>query len=246
MARDWHKAFLMSEDPRRLIVRLAVAVMAADGRIDPDELQAAERLDRLGLGLLSTLAREEIERAAREPIDLIATCAGLSSASPQAGSVILAALADIAGVDHLLKPGEIQVLSAIGRLLGLPESMVETILDAAAAACEGEPAREPWTRQEAEVPERSAAATRGPFVARPGPAPLARLGEPLALAYGRLGLGADVSRAEIEAAYRALVERYNPAKVIDLGPEFAILAVRKLAEATTAFEEILASLESAA
>jgi len=39
------------------------------------------------------------------------------------------------------------------------------------------------------------------------------------------------------------VERYNPAKVIDLGPEFAILAVRKLAEATTALEAILASLE---
>ncbi len=236
----------MSEDPRRLIVRLAVAVMAADGRIDPDEIQAAERLDRLGLGPLSKLAREEIERAAREPIDLAATCAGLSSASPQAGSVILAALADIAGIDHLLRPGEVRVLAAIGRLLGLPESIVESILDAAAAACEGEPAGAPPSRGEAEAPEPAGAGAPRAFVARPAPAPPAPGGDALALAYGRLGLESHATRGELEAAYRALIERYNPARVIDLGPEFAILAVRRLADATAAFETILASLESVA
>ena len=241
----------MNEDPRRLIVRLAVAVMAADGRIDPDELQAAERLDRLGLGPLSALAGEEIDRAAREPIDLRATCAGLSSGSPQAGAVILAALADIAGVDHVLKPGEVQVLAAVGSLLGLSESTVRAIIEEAAAACERERiTAESNAREEREAGEERAdvsapraALARGRFAARPRPEAIGSTGRRLGLEYGRLGLGEDASRAQVEAAYRAFVERYNPAKVIDLGPEFAILAVRKLAEATTALEAILASLE---
>ena len=42
----------------------------------------------------------------------------------------------------------------------------------------------------------------------------------------------------MESAYRAVVERYQPAKVIDLGPEFAVLAVNRLAAATEAFTEL--------
>ena len=43
-------------NPRRLIARLAVAVMVADGRITPSEHEAVRRLDQLGLGPLSQLA----------------------------------------------------------------------------------------------------------------------------------------------------------------------------------------------
>jgi DnaJ-domain-containing protein 1 len=46
----------------------------------------------------------------------------------------------------------------------------------------------------------------------------------------------------IEAAYRRLVERYNPAKVAALGGDFAALAVRKLAGITDAYDTVLASL----
>ena len=44
----------------RLIARLGVAIIAADGRITTAELAALARLDRLGLGPLGEVAREEI------------------------------------------------------------------------------------------------------------------------------------------------------------------------------------------
>jgi hypothetical protein len=42
-----------------------------------------------------------------------------------------------------------------------------------------------------------------------------------------LGLGAGASADEMDAAYATLVRRYNPATVIELGPEFAVLAVQR-------------------
>jgi DnaJ-domain-containing protein 1 len=62
-------------------------------------------------------------------------------------------------------------------------------------------------------------------------------------AYALLGVRPGASRAELENAYRAALERYNPNKVIDLGTEFASLAVQKLAQATAAFEFALAAAE---
>jgi hypothetical protein len=49
----------------------------------------------------------------------------------------------------------------------------------------------------------------------------------------------------VDAAYRAVIERYQPIKVIDLGPEFAVLAVRRLAAATAAFTVLAAVSEGA-
>ena len=46
----------MESDTRRLLAQLAVAVIAADGRVTSSELEAVARLDDLGLGRLSTLA----------------------------------------------------------------------------------------------------------------------------------------------------------------------------------------------
>jgi len=54
-------------DLGRLIARLAVAVIAADGRITTAELAALARVDDLDLGPLSDVAREEIERAIHGP-----------------------------------------------------------------------------------------------------------------------------------------------------------------------------------
>jgi len=62
----------------------------------------------------------------------------------------------------------------------------------------------------------------------------------LAHAFAPLGVRPGASRVEFENAYRAALERYNPNKVIDLGTEFASLAVQKLAQAT-AFEFALAA-----
>jgi uncharacterized tellurite resistance protein B-like protein len=125
----------MEHDPRRLIARLAAAVMVADGRVTAAECDALERLDTLGLGPLSRLAGEEIERATHEPIDVPAACKGLASAiSPQAAAVILAALAEIAASDLSVSPAELNTINTVATLLGLTPPEAAQIVNAAMAA----------------------------------------------------------------------------------------------------------------
>jgi hypothetical protein len=54
-----------------------------------------------------------------------------------------------------------------------------------------------------------------------------------------LGIGQCVDRRTLDAAYLALVERYDPGKVIPFGPEFVALAVRRLSDITAAYETML-------
>ena len=93
------------------------------------------------------------------------------------------------------------------------------------------------------MPGESAAAEPEPEpVAGPAAAPTAAArasGEPLAAAYAVLGLEPGASAAAVDEAYRAVIERYQPIKVLDLGPEFAILAVRRLAAATAGYTMIV-------
>jgi DnaJ-domain-containing protein 1 len=51
-----------------------------------------------------------------------------------------------------------------------------------------------------------------------------------------LGVGPTATRQEVDAAYLRLVAFYDPAKVMDLGPEFVVLSVRRLGQATTAYQ----------
>jgi uncharacterized membrane protein YebE (DUF533 family) len=81
----------MEQDPRRLIARLAVAVMTADGRITAAEREALAHLDDLGLGPISGFAEAEIERAMQGPLDIETACSALAGAGPEAAAVILAA-----------------------------------------------------------------------------------------------------------------------------------------------------------
>jgi DnaJ-domain-containing protein 1 len=217
-----------------MIVRLAVAVMAADGRITPNELAAADQLDRIGLGPLAGLAREEIERAVAEPIDLAATCAALSEVSSEGGRIILAVLAGIATADRVVSPGEQQVIRQIAAHLGLPREAA----DEALALSAGATARPPTTGQP-EAPDDESPPPRLDVESPAGPALSPAVSRSVANAFALLGLRPGASGADVETAYRAAVERYDPKKVIDLGPEFAVLAVRKLAEATAAFEVAL-------
>jgi uncharacterized tellurite resistance protein B-like protein len=111
-----------------MIVRLAVALMAADGRITQSELSTAEHLDRLGVGPLSTLAKEEIDRAARQPIDLGDTCTGLAELSPEGGRIILSILAEIAAADGVVISTEREMLREIAGLLTLPAGSADDAL----------------------------------------------------------------------------------------------------------------------
>lgn len=220
----------MAEDPRRLVARLAVAVMAADRRVGPTELAALEglgsrelpaiaALDRLGLGALSTLAFEEARRAETEPPEIDATCALLRARLPHAVPGVLAALSEIAASDGPLVPAETRVLGAIAKRLGMAAGEAR-LLFATTVAAELAPSEQDLT-----IGRRRHVST-------------------VALAQARRILGVQAgARAEtIEAAYRRLVDRYNPAKVAALGGDFAALAVRKLAGITDAYDTVLSAL----
>jgi uncharacterized tellurite resistance protein B-like protein len=231
---------LMDTDPRRLIARLAVAVMVADGRITPSEYEALEHLDSLGLGPLSDLAEDEIRHAAHHPIDLRATCEGLARATPQAAAVVLSVLAEIAASDRSVSRVELETIRSVATLLGLSTTQAAHILSAAmteyGATLAADAVGEPGATSSGTRPERVT------VIRRKDPEPTAAPHvEPAELqnAYRVLGIAAGASRAHVDAAYLDLVTRYNPANVAVLGAEFAALAVRKLATVTAAFEVVL-------
>jgi DnaJ-domain-containing protein 1 len=214
----------MEADPRRLLAQLAVAVIAADGRVTTSELEAVARLDDLGLGRLSALVEEELRSATHRRIDLGATCRLLRERVPDAAPVILAALAQLAASDRALAESELALLGQAASGLGLSSADAQEILSSVLSGPAPSPA--------------PAAAPATPQPPAPGVAP--PVGQALAL----LGLDASARRAELDERYRQLVARYDPAKVIDLGPDFAALAIRKLGELTDAYEVVADALSS--
>jgi uncharacterized tellurite resistance protein B-like protein len=135
----------MVEGPRRLIARLAVAVMAADRDVTPTELAALEglalrelpalaRLERLGLGALAGYAFEEVRRLEREPVDVVAVCRALRGAAPEAGPAVLAALVEVAAVDGPLGGAEIEVLHTVAARLGVGLTQARRVLARTAGA----------------------------------------------------------------------------------------------------------------
>ena len=228
----------MESDPRRLISRLAAAVMTADGRITTSETEALRRLDELGLGPLSAMTEEEIQRSILQPIDVRSACEGLLSIGPDGASILFTALAEIAASDRVISALEVDTLRRVATCLGLPATDAEYILQSAIAAYGAVPrpreddrrAPEPATPILADRPPAAPAGVEATAESR------LRWAAGLAQAYRILGLEPDAVPQQVEQAYLNLIERYNPAKVVDLGPDFAALAVRKLAQATQAFE----------
>jgi DnaJ-domain-containing protein 1 len=210
-------------DPRQLIAQLAAAVITADERVTTAEIDALRHLDDLGLGRLSPLTEAAMERAVHQPIDVASAAQALRALGGGAAPIILAALADIAAADRILSPAEMDMLSLVASSLGLSDGEAEHVLTSVLGA-QNRPSE--------------------PAAAHPPPPMLAVPGDDR-LAHARRVLDAEpaATRAEIEASYRRLIERYNPAKVIDLGPDFAALAVRKLAQATEAYQAAIDALE---
>ncbi|HVO26600.1 MAG TPA: TerB family tellurite resistance protein [Candidatus Margulisiibacteriota bacterium] len=231
----------MDADPRRLIARLAVAVMVADGQITPSEYAALEHLEELGLGPMSDLAEDEIRGATHQPIDLRATCEGLAQATPEAAAVIMSVLAEIAASDRSVSRAELETLHTVAGLLGLNATEAAHILANAIDEYGATLSTEDGTHSDGPGPSGPVRVTvirrRDAEMPAPGAPPSAP--PELQQAYRVLGIDATASRSHLDAAYLGLVERYNPVKVAGLGAEFAALAVRKLVEATAAFETVL-------
>jgi len=229
-------------DPRQLIARLAVALLLADGRVSPHELDAIERLDALGLGPLADFAEAELRHARHEPIDVTAAAAALAGLSPAAAAVILTVLAEIAASDGTMSHGEVAVLNTVASRLGIAMRDAAHIVEAALAAHGATLAEGPEALDK--EPQRPRLPVARVLPRRPVGAP-GVTAEPMAADLERaqrmLGVAAGASHAEVEAAYAGLVARYDPAKVVALGGDFAALAVHKLYGITRAFETVCAA-----
>jgi DnaJ-domain-containing protein 1 len=168
----------------------------------------------------------------RSPVNLAGTCAALAGIGPNAGAILVAALAEIAASDREVIPREIEALRFIGASLGVDELTVAHIIEASVraniASIDGARREVPPT-----APPEHRMASRGA-----APASTRESVPELDRAYRILGVRPDSDVAAVNAAYLGLVERYNPAKLAGLGAEFAVLAVRRLADATAAFERI--------
>ncbi len=222
--------------PRELIPRLAAAVLIADGRVSEAERCAVDQLRALGLGSLSTSVDAEVARATRVPIDVARTASALARLAPRAGTVIVSSLAHIAASDHDLSRRELEVLGVIADAFDLSGPETDQIIRAAAEACHADVAESsPEAAAMAPHPARDAESPRSPVppAAAPSSPPLSS--RELNWALPILGLDACSSAAELDTAYVALVRRYNPAAVLDLGPEFAVLAVQRLNRITAAY-----------
>jgi tellurite resistance protein len=208
------------DDLRRLIARLALAVMAADGRVTSAELDALSRFDALGLGPLRDVAREEIQRALHKRIDVAETCSALPPLTHQAADLLLGALADVAASDGLLSPREREMFHLVAGHLGLDAAAAARVLERALAA----------TAARKCVPS-AAAAPEGDG-----------RGAEVRWALAVLGVEPDAGLLSIDEAFLAGVQRYDPAKAGVLGPEFAALAIRRLAAITDAYEVAIAAV----
>lgn len=214
----------MEIDPPRLVARLAAAVILADGRVTSGEMDDLGLLDNLGLGTLSRLAEEEMRSAVHRPIDVLAVCRLLREQLPDAAPTILGALAAVAASDQDLSEAELELLAELASELGLAPTEADRILDAVFRLTKPETTALP-------SPQPAAHPTLDP-----------RLGRALRL----LGLDTLTGRTDLDLSYQRLIERYDPAKVIELGPDSAAVAVRKLAEVTDAYQVALEALRSQA
>jgi hypothetical protein len=189
-----------SSPQRRAIAQLVTAMIVADRRVTTGEVDVATRLDRIGLGPLGTIVREDLRRATTMPIDIDGACSRLAGAGATLIGTVLSVLAEVAASDGAIDADESRVFDAVAHRLGTRMRDVrDWIEDGAGAAAEA-----------------VAAGTAE------------RWDDP-ALALRALGLPESASRADIDAAFVRLVEQYDPAKIAPLGAEFVALAIRKLA-----------------
>lgn len=212
-----------ARDPRRIIARLAVAVMAADGRITPTELDATRRLEDLGLGHLSDFVDDEIRIAMAIPVDVEQACVALGPLNRSAAVVLLAAMADVAASDEEVTENELAVLRKIARCLGLSSEDASVVLNQAL----GLP--KPPVEREANAAARPTAQASIPRPAPPPPPP------PPA---------SRIAHDALDAEYLEQVRHYDLGNIALLGPEFVVLAVRKLARLTGQYEAAIARRES--
>jgi len=118
----------------RTIARLVVAMLVADDRLSSQEVDGIPRLDRAGFGPLCETVKEEIQRAARIPIDLRATCDALGGTGSALVGAVLSLLARIAAGDGTIEADEAQVFGTIASRLGAKSADIRDYLESRPSA----------------------------------------------------------------------------------------------------------------
>lgn len=214
-------------DPASALARLAAGIIAADGRVSAAELVSADVLDQLGLGPIRQRLLAELERARTEGLDLEPAVAAMSHLSPRARAVIFEVLAELAAADGELSDQEALLLDRLATRWDLEVPTSRRTPSAATPEAQPRP-RGQGVRVPIATEDRSGAAGE-PEAEQALAAPAGDgLSPEVESALAVLGLPPDASPAAVDEAFRALVHRYDPAHVIDLGPEFALLAIRRL------------------
>lgn len=121
----------MEQDVRQRIAEIARAVLTANGRVSTAERRALARLDALGLGSISTLCEAEPLAVGDQSVEWQQACAELARLDARDRAAILSALAEIAASDDYVCSREIEAVSRIARLLGLPSRRAVASLNSA-------------------------------------------------------------------------------------------------------------------
>lgn len=221
-------------DPASALARLAAGVIVADGRITSAELASAAVLDELGLGPMRQRLIVELERLRTERIDLEPAIATVSTLSPRARAVIFEVLAELAAADGDLSEQEALLLDRLVTRWDL-ETKSPTPTGRTPQRAETEPRTGEGVRVVVEPRQATGSAQESAMESRAASVAGDGSSSETERALAVLGLPSDASPAAVEEAFRALVHRYDPAHVIDLGPEFAILAIRRLSRIADAY-----------
>ena len=198
-----------------LVVRLGVYLSAADGHVDPREIEAIRAFFvRPGTPLWVVEMLEnviEMPPGDQELSMLLEELKRVVDRDDQ--QVILFALLNIITADGSVDKGEVSFFFAVTQSLGLSFEEAQAILrQVTGGDGTGETPR-------SEAPTRSARRSD----------------------YDVLGLDGMSSIETIRKSYRELARKYHPDRVEHLGPEFKELAERRMSEINGAYERLLAA-----
>jgi DnaJ like chaperone protein len=202
------------------------ALCKADGQVSRDEIRVAEQFfGKLGLSTEQrATAREAFNRGKEEGFDLAAEMEqlrGLVRGNPALLQLFLQVQLSAIAADGVLHDSERRLLVRVARLLGLSEDDVARL----------------------EAMFRSASASGGEQTAG------AAHGAPrLSDAYATLGVDASASDSEVKKAYRRLMSKYHPDKLVGNGmPEnMREVAKERVREVRKAYDTITAERKRAA
>jgi DnaJ like chaperone protein len=194
-----------------LVVRLGVFLAAADGQVDPREIEAIRRFfvrPDTPAFLVAMLERVMVIPASPEELPrLLAELQRIVDDDDR--EVILYALLAIINADGHIDQSERAFFHSVAGHLGLSPDEANAIIR--------------------EAPGQRGPRSNGPASAAPAPA---------RSDYDILGLDPSATPEQIKKAYRELARKYHPDRVSHLGPEFKELAEKRMSEINGAYARL--------